>query len=124
MKKNEAASAAGDAAAEKHAGAAKKPAGKISRARTIVLLAEGRLVNLSGAEGHPANVMDMSFANQALCAEYRIAHAKERAPDCYDVPEEIDSRIAALKLETLGVAIDTLTEEQVAYMNSWNQGTV
>ena len=90
--------------------------------RTIVLLAEGRLVNLSGAEGHPANVMDMSFANQALCAEYMIAHAKEMAPDCYDVPEEIDSRIAALKLETLGVAIDTLTEEQVAYMNSLEPG--
>ena len=92
--------------------------------RTIVLLAEGRLVNLSGAEGHPANVMDMSFANQALCAEYMIAHAQDMAPDCYDVPVEIDSAIAALKLETLGVAIDTLTNEQVAYMNSWNMGTV
>jgi adenosylhomocysteinase len=92
--------------------------------RTIVLLAEGRLVNLSGAEGHPANVMDMSFANQALCAEYMIAHAQDMAPDCYDVPVEIDSAIAALKLETLGVTIDTLTDEQVAYMNSWNMGTV
>lgn len=92
--------------------------------RTIILLAEGRLVNLSGAEGHPANVMDMSFANQALCAEYLMSHAKEMAADCYDVPEKIDSSIAALKLETLGVHIDTLTEEQLAYMNSWNMGTV
>ena len=92
--------------------------------RRIVLLAEGRLVNLSGAEGHPANVMDMSFANQALCAEYLLAHAGELAPGCYDVPEGIDSEIAALKLETLGVEIDELTEEQIAYLNSWEMGTV
>lgn len=92
--------------------------------RRIVLLAEGRLVNLSGAEGHPANVMDMSFANQALCAEYMLAHADELKADCYDVPEDIDNAIAAVKLETLGVEIDTLTEEQVAYLNSWEMGTV
>ncbi|MGI6046138.1 MAG: adenosylhomocysteinase [Eggerthellaceae bacterium] len=92
--------------------------------RTIILLAEGRLVNLSGAEGHPANVMDMSFANQALCAEYMYKHAAEIAPGCYDVPEDIDAAIAALKLETLGVSIDTLTPEQIAYMNSWEVGTV
>ena len=92
--------------------------------RTIVLLAEGRLVNLSGAEGHPANVMDMSFANQALCAEFMVAHAAEMAPAVYDVPAEIDDAVAALKLETLGVAIDELTDEQRAYMNSWEMGTV
>ena len=91
--------------------------------RTIILLAEGRLVNLSGAEGHPANVMDMSFANQALCAEYMVSHASGMQPGCYDVPEEIDARVAALKLKTLRVQIDTLTPEQVVYMNSWNMGT-
>ena len=96
----------------------------LSDGRTIVLLAEGRLVNLSGAEGHPANVMDMSFANQALCAEHMVAHAKEMQPGCYVVPEHIDSEIARLKLETLGISIDKLTEEQVAYLNSWNLGTV
>lgn len=92
--------------------------------RRIMLLAEGRLVNLSGAEGHPANVMDMSFANQALCAEYMLAHAEEMAPDVYDVPEDIDEHVAKLKLETLGIQIDELTPEQVQYMNSWNMGTV
>lgn len=92
--------------------------------RTIVLLAEGRLVNLSCAEGHPASVMDMSFANQALSAEYMVKHAKEMAPDCYDVPEDIDNAIAQLKLKTLGVEIDVLTPKQVAYLNSWKLGTV
>lgn len=92
--------------------------------RTITLLADGRLVNLSGAEGHPANVMDMSFANHALCAEYLIEHAKDMQPKVYDVPEEIDEQVAKVKLETLGIEIDTLTDEQVKYMNSWNMGTV
>lgn len=92
--------------------------------RTIVLLADGRLVNLSCAEGHPASVMDMSFANQALSAEYMINHAAELDPGVYDVPEAIDNDIARLKLETLGVTIDTLTPEQVAYLNSWEMGTL
>lgn len=92
--------------------------------RTIILLAEGRLVNLSGAEGHPANVMDMSFANQALCAEYLLKCARDMKPDVYDVPQSIDNEVAKLKLETLGITIDTLTPEQVAYMHSWNMGTV
>ena len=92
--------------------------------RTIVLLAEGRLVNLSGAEGHPASVMDMSFANQALCAEYLLANASTMEPDCHVVPKDIDAAIAKVKLETLGVKIDTLTPEQVKYMNSWEMGTV
>lgn len=92
--------------------------------RKVVLLAEGRLVNLSCAEGHPASVMDMSFANQALCAEFTAKHADEMDPDCYDVPADIDNAIARLKLETLGVTIDTLTPEQAAYLNSWQMGTV
>ncbi len=92
--------------------------------RKIVLLAEGRLVNLSGAEGHPANVMDMSFANQALCAEYMLKHAKGMDDKVYDVPPEIDEKVASLKLETLGIQIDELTPEQEAYMNSWKVGTV
>ncbi len=92
--------------------------------RKILLLADGRLVNLSGAEGHPASVMDMSFANQALCAEYMVQKAAEMAPDCYVVPDEIDSRIAEVKLATLGVEIDTLTPEQEKYLHSWEMGTV
>ncbi|MBO7702429.1 MAG: adenosylhomocysteinase [Eggerthellaceae bacterium] len=87
--------------------------------RKIVLLAQGRLVNLACAEGHPASVMDMSFANQALAAEYLYQHASELENKVYDVPAEIDDGVARVKLETLGVEIDTLTEEQIAYMNSW-----
>lgn len=88
--------------------------------RKIVVLAEGRLVNLACAEGHPASVMDMSFANQALAAEYLYKNAAELEKKVYDVPAEIDDGVARVKLETLGVKIDTLTEEQIAYMNSWN----
>ena len=87
--------------------------------RKIVLLAQGRLVNLSCAEGHPASVMDMSFANQALAAEYLYAHASELEKKVYNVPAEIDDGVAKVKLETLGVQIDELTEEQITYMNSW-----
>jgi len=87
--------------------------------RKIVLLAQGRLVNLACAEGHPASVMDMSFANQALAAEYLYQHADELENKVYDVPAEIDDGVARVKLETLGVEIDELTEEQIAYMNSW-----
>ncbi len=92
--------------------------------RRIYLLADGRLVNLSCAEGHPANVMDMSFANQALAAEYMVANCEDMEPGVYDVPEDIDAGIAKLKLETLGVHIDTLTPEQQKYLASWNEGTV
>lgn len=87
--------------------------------RKIVLLAQGRLVNLACAEGHPASVMDMSFANQALAAEYLYKHASELENKVYNVPAEIDDGVARLKLETLGIKIDVLTEEQIAYMNSW-----
>ena len=88
--------------------------------RKVVLLAQGRLVNLACAEGHPASVMDMSFANQALAAEYLLEHSGRLSNKVYNVPAEIDDGIARLKLETLGVDIDTLTEEQISYMNSWN----
>lgn len=88
--------------------------------RKIILLAQGRLVNLACAEGHPASVMDMSFANQALAAEYLLKHASSLENKVYDVPAEIDDGVARVKLETLEIDIDTLTEEQIAYMNSWN----
>jgi adenosylhomocysteinase len=91
--------------------------------RRLYLLAEGRLVNISAAEGHPAIVMDMSFANQALSAEYAVKNAGELERKVYVVPEEIDKEIARLKLETMGVEIDTLTEEQAKYLASWNEGT-
>jgi adenosylhomocysteinase len=92
--------------------------------RRIYLLADGRLVNLSAAEGHPASVMDMSFANQALSAEYIAANAASLEPGVHPVPREIDEAIAALKLATMGVRIDTLTPEQVKYLASWTEGTV
>jgi adenosylhomocysteinase len=91
--------------------------------RRVYLIGEGRLVNLAAAEGHPAAVMDMSFANQALSAEYVAAHAGELEPRVYVVPEEIDREIARLKLESMGVEIDSLTEEQAKYLSSWDEGT-
>ncbi len=91
--------------------------------KKIYLLADGRLVNLACAEGHPANVMDMSFANQALCAEFMVNQASELEAGVYTVPKEIDAEIARLKLETMGVTIDELTEEQEAYLCSWQEGT-
>ncbi|MDA0269809.1 MAG: adenosylhomocysteinase [Chloroflexi bacterium] len=96
---------------------------RLTDGRAIVVLAEGRLVNLGAAEGHPASVMDMSFANQALCAEYMANEHQNLKPDVYDVPQEIDDEIARLKLESMGVRIDTLTEEQEHYLNSWELGT-
>jgi adenosylhomocysteinase len=91
--------------------------------RHIYLLAEGRLVNLAAAEGHPSAVMDMSFANQSLCAEYMLNHAKDLEKTVYDVPVEIDEQIAELKLESMGIEIDVLTEEQERYLASWQAGT-
>ncbi|HEX7734976.1 MAG TPA: adenosylhomocysteinase [Ktedonobacteraceae bacterium] len=91
--------------------------------RRVHLLAEGRLVNLSAAEGHPASVMDMSFANQALGAEYMLIHAKEMQTRVYTIPEHIDKDIARLKLQAMGVKIDTLTPEQEKYLGSWESGT-
>lgn len=91
--------------------------------RKVFLLAEGRLLNLAAAEGHPAVVMDMSFANQALGAEYIVKHAKTMDKKVYLLPKELDSEIARLKLETMGIEIDVLTEEQVKYLSSWQSGT-
>jgi adenosylhomocysteinase len=91
--------------------------------KRIFVLGEGRLINLTAAEGHPASVMDMSFANQALGIEYLLTHARELKPNVYPIPKELDQEIARLKLEALGVHIDTLTPEQSAYLASWQQGT-
>jgi adenosylhomocysteinase len=91
--------------------------------RAINLLGEGRLINLAAAEGHPASVMDMSFANQALSAAYMQEHAAELVNKVYSVPEEVDQEIARIKLGAMGVKIDTLTAEQVKYLNSWQEGT-
>lgn len=91
--------------------------------RKIYLLAEGRLVNLAAAEGHPSEVMDMSFANQALSVEYIIKEGKRLKPEVYDVPNEIDRAVAKLKLDTMGVRIDTMTREQEAYVKGWSEGT-
>lgn len=91
--------------------------------RRINLLGEGRLINLAAAEGHPASVMDMSFANQALSVEYLVKNYERLQKKVYSVPQEIDREIARLKLEAMGVTIDKLTPEQVAYLNSWEEGT-
>jgi adenosylhomocysteinase len=91
--------------------------------RRINLLGEGRLINLAAAEGHPASVMDMSFANQALSLEYMLKNADRMENRVYSVPEEIDKLIARLKLDAMNVQIDTLTPQQVAYLNSWQEGT-
>jgi adenosylhomocysteinase len=91
--------------------------------RSINVLGEGRLINLAAAEGHPASVMDMSFANQALSLEYMVRNSGTLDKKVYSVPEEIDKDIARLKLEAMDIQIDTLTDEQIAYLNSWTEGT-
>ncbi len=91
--------------------------------RRIYVLAEGRLINLAAAEGHPSSVMDMSFANQALCVEYLVSNASKLENSVYSVPKDIDEEIARLKLASMGIAIDTLTEEQERYLHSWEMGT-
>ncbi len=91
--------------------------------RRILVLAEGRLINLAAAEGHPASVMDMSFANQALAAEYLVTHEGKLGRAVHKLPAEVDQRIATLKLAAMGVEIDTLTDEQVTYLASWDAGT-
>jgi adenosylhomocysteinase len=95
----------------------------LSDDKNLFLLAEGRLINLAAAEGHPASVMDMSFANQALCSEYMVAKGKELAPKVYPVPQEVDEEIGRLKLNAMGITIDTLTPEQKRYQESWELGT-
>jgi len=96
---------------------------RLEDGRCLYVLGEGRLINLAAAEGHPSSVMDMSFANQALAAEYLVKNADTLENTVYGVPEDIDQKIARLKLESMGIAIDKLTEEQYKYLNSWEMGT-
>jgi adenosylhomocysteinase len=91
--------------------------------RRLYLLAEGRLINLAAAEGHPASVMDMSFANQALAVEYLATREERLSPGVYDVPRELDEQVARLKLASMGITIDELTDEQRRYLSSWEEGT-
>ena len=96
---------------------------RLKDGRKIYLLGQGRLINLAAAEGHPASVMDMSFANQALSAEYIVQQYRNMDKQVYSVPDDIDQAIASLKLAALGIEIDELTEEQETYLNSWTMGT-
>jgi len=91
--------------------------------KKIYLLGKGRIINLVAAEGHPSDVMDMSFANHALCAEYLVKNHERLKPDVYNVPKEIDDRVAQLKLESMGIGIDKLTEKQKKYLSDWKEGT-
>lgn len=91
--------------------------------KSIVVLGEGRLINLAAAEGHPSAVMDMSFANQALACEYLVKNKGKLEPGLHSIPKELDQEIASLKLKAMGITIDTLTAEQISYMNSWTSGT-
>jgi adenosylhomocysteinase len=91
--------------------------------RRVYLLGDGRLINLAAAEGHPSQVMDMSFANQALCAEFMVKNSKKLEKKVYSVPESIDQKVSTLKLKAMGIKIDTLTAEQKRYLASWEMGT-
>src|SRR6185503_551297 len=91
--------------------------------RKLFLIGEGRLVNLAAAEGHPASVMDMSFANQALASEWAVKNRKQLTPKVYDVPSEVENWVAKLKLSSMGIRIDTLSKEQQQYLSSWSHGT-
>ena len=91
--------------------------------KRIFVLGDGRLINLAAAEGHPASVMDMSFANQALSAEFMVKNARKLQKKVYSVPRNIDENIAALKLKSMGITIDTLTKRQKEYLSSWQEGT-
>jgi adenosylhomocysteinase len=96
---------------------------KLPSNKKIYVLGEGRLVNLAAAEGHPAEVMDMSFANQALAAEYLIKNSKTLENKVYVLPTQLDQNVASLKLKAMGITMDTLTPEQVKYLSSWTEGT-
>jgi adenosylhomocysteinase len=96
---------------------------ELSGGRRVYVIGEGRLVNLAAGEGHPASVMDMSFANQALCVEWLHKEHTRLERRVYNVPQEIDREVARLKLETMGVRIDDLTAEQEAYLAAWEEGT-
>ncbi|GAH78449.1 unnamed protein product, partial [marine sediment metagenome] len=95
----------------------------LNTGKHVYLLGEGRLINLAAAEGHPASVMDMSFANQALCVEYLAKMKGKLKPDVYPVPEDIDREVGRLKLGSMNIAIDSLTKEQRKYLESWESGT-
>ena len=96
---------------------------KLKNGKSVVVLGEGRLINLAAAEGHPSAVMDMSFANQALAAEYLVKNKGSLQPGLHSIPDEVDQEIAALKLKAMGIEIDELTADQKIYMNSWTVGT-
>ena len=96
---------------------------KMKNGKRVYILGEGRLINLAAAEGHPSSVMDMSFANQALSAEYLVKKGKKLDNQVYGVPSTIDEMIARLKLKSMGIKIDTLTKEQKEYLSSWEAGT-
>jgi len=96
---------------------------KLKNGRTVYLLADGRLVNLAAGQGHPVEIMDMSFSIQALCLEYLTFSAQTLEPEVYDVPDHLDELVANLKLQTMGVKIDKLTKEQQSYVRSWKEGT-
>jgi len=96
---------------------------RLKTGNRIIVLGEGRLINLAAAEGHPASVMDMSFANQALSVEYLVKNKGKLEPGVHLLPKEVDEEIASLKLRALGLSIDTLTAEQLEYMSSWETGT-
>ena len=96
---------------------------KLKSGKSVIVLGEGRLINLAAAEGHPASVMDMSFANQALASEYLVVNKGKLSPGLIPVPEDIDREIARLKLQAMGIDIDTMTPEQIEYCNSWTVGT-
>ncbi len=96
---------------------------KLVNGKRIYVLSQGRLVNLASAEGHPSGVMDMSFANQALCVEYIVKNHEKLEKKVYSVPEDIDKEVARLKLKAMGIKIDTLTPEQEKYLSSWEEGT-
>ncbi len=96
---------------------------RLNSGKSVIVIGEGRLVNLAAAEGHPSAVMDMSFANQALACEYLAKNKGKLEPGLYSIPTELDQEIARLKLQAMGIAIDSLTPEQIEYMNSWTSGT-
>ena len=95
----------------------------LANGKSVIVLGEGRLVNLAAAEGHPSAVMDMSFANQALACEYLVKNKGQLEPGLHSIPEAVDREIARLKLQAMGISLDTLTAEQIEYMNSWTAGT-
>jgi adenosylhomocysteinase len=96
---------------------------RLQSGKSVVVLGEGRLVNLAAAEGHPSAVMDMSFANQALACEYLVKNQGNLEPGIHSIPVEVDKEIARLKLQAMGISIDSLTSDQIEYMNSWTAGT-